>query len=1173
MATTEATTAKTAETVGSERWFVAGHAYTLLRALEYRPHRDLILAKADSLSKSKAKVLNSTSSHRCGGSNCGDNGRSGGCSPGSDVSGVEDEGKTEIEKNSEDSYGREKGHDSGEQSQKVAVHRLIELRNPWGSQQAPSQHQHLLPRPRPELQLRGGRLEENEGSANGDQSRGSRGGSGYGGSSPAGGNDGSAWAKGSPNWTPHARATILGKNSEKKMVQERSGCPLLRDQTDNNHDGGEEGEEDNGRFWITFEELVANFLDFNVSMLVRKEAELQQQNNLKVKLQLGRITFDEGCRGDSLRGNVDVESTAVAAAGSGNSGLEVEAELEQTGDMSETPLRQPVPTTCSKALSPPSEANDSPQMKVGPSGWLEVRRRVCFSYNTGGDGGNSGSSSGSGGSTNVGINAIDGERNDRHDSEQKQQQREGTITAPIFALTVKKREIAKRHEEPSSSPTPPASSKPTPLMPPSSSTLSSSLSSPSSTQQLRFIVALHQEDERCARAQPYLDMGVTILQVHADASTIVNHQGQSHEHHRVGGGIFNSTTAPLHRTFVASSGIRAMRQIEVEVLLGPGEYLIVPISTGCKFAQSFNESVMATSDSSRKFPGKNIHCKNIFGSTSMNMPVPLLRRRCWHRQDLASTSSGDDDGCNGVAAGSAGNCGNNDDGADYAVGDNYDDDDEFSFGVSKALDEVFERLDQDMDGRLNQKELNSFLQSTEALPLDRSVYLWLLKQFNKEQPQQTQTQKQERGGTEGNDYDDENNKDVDVASDCGNPDDGACGGLTRRGFRAAYMYMYKDSGGDASSVWRDLGFMGYHRQLPTTTMATMAALAASAATGAAEKVVVPSPQPLRSPSPPVPSYSTPGSSSSSSPQSLSLTLMHARGAVLSLHAKRGAGAAVMAKHGRCGGVGDDADDNADDDDDDDDDAAAKLATQAVNPSSSSSSHSKSPTAVSDVVFEDTDGGNDGGAYELAFELRTLPSFDPAVFREALELPIRCFGRCKILERGRLKLYTLKYGYCGISIAVENCTSSSYSEITSSSSKSKSKSSKSKDKESRGVDDGFGSGGGGRMLEFTMEFSRAKNVTGHRILSPLPPPPLLPVATATAAADAATATTPTASLQANADDGYSSSSSSSSSSSLRARVFVAPGGFQIVHHLVPAVAFEAWNRGDSKYKAQWFNLER
>ena len=27
---------------------------------------------------------------------------------------------------------------------------------------------------------------------------------------------------------------------------------------------------------------------------------------------------------------------------------------------------------------------------------------------------------------------------------------------------------------------------------------------------------------------------------------------------------------------------RAMRQIEVEVLLGPGEYLIVPISTGCK---------------------------------------------------------------------------------------------------------------------------------------------------------------------------------------------------------------------------------------------------------------------------------------------------------------------------------------------------------------------------------------------------------------------------------------------------------------------------------------------------------------------------------------------------------------------------------------------------------------
>ena len=39
------------------------------------------------------------------------------------------------------------------------------------------------------------------------------------------------------------------------------------------------------------------------------------------------------------------------------------------------------------------------------------------------------------------------------------------------------------------------------------------------------------------------------------------------------------------------------------------------------------------------------------------------------------------------------------------------------------------------------------------------------------------------------------------------------GGLTQDGFRAAYMYMFKSSGCDPETLWRDLTYMGYDRSL------------------------------------------------------------------------------------------------------------------------------------------------------------------------------------------------------------------------------------------------------------------------------------------------------------------------------------------------------------------------
>merc|ERR1719230_1454818 len=73
----------------------------------------------------------------------------------------------------------------------------------------------------------------------------------------------------------------------------------------------------------------------------------------------------------------------------------------------------------------------------------------------------------------------------------------------------------------------------------------------------RMFISVHQEDERCEGSKPYLDIGVTVLQ------------------------IMPNYTYRL----VASSGNSAERQNQTEVTLRSGQYLVVPTTTGCKFAQ------------------------------------------------------------------------------------------------------------------------------------------------------------------------------------------------------------------------------------------------------------------------------------------------------------------------------------------------------------------------------------------------------------------------------------------------------------------------------------------------------------------------------------------------------------------------------------------------------------
>mmetsp|Transcript_5084 Transcript_5084/g.14399 ORF Transcript_5084/g.14399 Transcript_5084/m.14399 type:complete len:841 (-) Transcript_5084:62-2584(-) len=89
-----------------------------------------------------------------------------------------------------------------------------------------------------------------------------------------------------------------------------------------------------------------------------------------------------------------------------------------------------------------------------------------------------------------------------------------------------------------------------------------------------------------------------------------------------------------------------------------------------------------------------------------------------------------------------------------------------------ALNDIFRTLDVDLDGVLNRLELNSFLQLSEGCEVSDEVFEWLVSTF-----------------------------------------DSADGGLTPDGFRQCYIYMWEQSGRNDETIWRDLIFHGYNRQL------------------------------------------------------------------------------------------------------------------------------------------------------------------------------------------------------------------------------------------------------------------------------------------------------------------------------------------------------------------------
>ena len=91
----------------------------------------------------------------------------------------------------------------------------------------------------------------------------------------------------------------------------------------------------------------------------------------------------------------------------------------------------------------------------------------------------------------------------------------------------------------------------------------------------------------------------------------------------------------------------------------------------------------------------------------------------------------------------------------------------------EALGIVFKRLDEDMDGVLDQSELNQFMLMSEGTPMEPEVYGWLTATF-----------------------------------DCDSN-----GSLTAKGFISLYEHMFRASGKDEAVLWRDLRFMGFDNRL------------------------------------------------------------------------------------------------------------------------------------------------------------------------------------------------------------------------------------------------------------------------------------------------------------------------------------------------------------------------
>ena len=203
-------------------------------------------------------------------------------------------------------------------------------------------------------------------------------------------------------------------------------------------------------------------------------------------------------------------------------------------------------------------------------------------------------------------------------------------------------------------------------------------------------ITMHQASNRAKVQSQFgmVDMGFTLLELNA-----------SGEYVPVEGGY---------------TGCAVAREQMARVILSPGHYVLVPVSTGTKF---FARTSRKTRDDASK---------------------GMRWGKEWEKNFVSLSQS-----------------------------------------IHKCLEEMFDRLDGDMDGLLSKQELDEFMLMSEGKPLDDETYQWLQQNFT---------------------FDN--------------------GGLTCSGFVSLYNYMLDACNGDNRVLAKDLEFMGYDEKLQLKNAAT-----------------------------------------------------------------------------------------------------------------------------------------------------------------------------------------------------------------------------------------------------------------------------------------------------------------------------------------------------------------
>ena len=235
-----------------------------------------------------------------------------------------------------------------------------------------------------------------------------------------------------------------------------------------------------------------------------------------------------------------------------------------------------------------------------------------------------------------------------------------------------------------------------------------------------MIIQLHQRDRACYGEREYVDVGLTVLSLSKDGSTYKMVPGDS-------------------------TGCQLNRQVTLELgTLKPGRYVIVPVSSGCKYRheadaikrgrRSSGSSSGSSSDSGtalsappklrlttqRIDAGDNLSdldwATTLAAATRAKKQYALMKATSATDTTTATTATTATDSAQSPSSPSSSAT------ASSATQQRYVSQHQLTPKALAAFSEIFYRLDEDMDQVLNKEELDSFMLMSEGTMMHDKVY-------------------------------------------------------------------------------------------------------------------------------------------------------------------------------------------------------------------------------------------------------------------------------------------------------------------------------------------------------------------------------------------------------------------------------------------------------------------